>query len=63
MAGDIFVGRQREMETLIAALDDAIAGRSRLLMLAGEPGIGKTRMTQELASYAEQQGAQVLWGG
>ena len=31
-------------------------------MLAGEPGIGKTRTTQELASYAETRGAQVLWG-
>ena len=31
-------------------------------MLAGEPGIGKTRTTQELASYAENRGAQVFWG-
>ena len=59
---DVFVGRQLEMDTLITALDDAVAGRGRLVMLAGEPGIGKTRMTQELASYAENQGALVLWG-
>jgi tetratricopeptide (TPR) repeat protein len=31
-------------------------------MLVGEPGIGKTRMAQELSAYAEQRGAQVLWG-
>jgi len=31
-------------------------------MLAGEPGIGKTRTAQELAALAETQGAQVLWG-
>ncbi len=31
-------------------------------MLAGEPGIGKTRTAQELASHAETLGAQVLWG-
>ncbi len=31
-------------------------------MLVGEPGIGKTRTTQELALYAEKLGAQVLWG-
>ena len=31
-------------------------------MLVGEPGIGKTRTTQELASYAESRGAQVFWG-
>jgi len=57
-----FVGREREMGELRAALEDAMSGRGRLVLLAGEPGIGKTRMTQELASHAEQQGAQVLWG-
>ena len=31
-------------------------------MLVGEPGIGKTRTTQELASYAENRGAKVFWG-
>ena len=39
-----------------------MAGHGRLVMLAGEPGIGKTRTTQELASFAQEQGAQVLWG-
>ena len=56
------VGRQREMAELRAALDDAMAGRGRMVMLAGEPGIGKTRTAQELASHAESLGAQVLWG-
>ena len=31
-------------------------------MLVGEPGIGKTRTTQELETYAKMRGAQVLWG-
>ena len=31
-------------------------------MLAGEPGIGKTRIAQEFVSHAESSGAQVLWG-
>ena len=31
-------------------------------MLSGEPGIGKTRTAQELAAYAKEHGAQVLWG-
>ncbi|MGH2544143.1 MAG: ATP-binding protein, partial [Ardenticatenaceae bacterium] len=57
-----FVGRQRELATLVAALDDALAGRPRLLMLVGEPGIGKTRTAQELASIAGECGANVLWG-
>lgn len=58
----IFVGRQREMAELMAALDDALSGQSRLVMLVGEPGIGKTRTAQELASHAEGRGVQVLWG-
>ena len=48
-----FFGRQREMADLRTALDDAISGHGRLVMLAGEPGIGKTRTAQELASYAQ----------
>ena len=58
----VFVGRQREMAELKAPLDDAMSGRGRLVMLAGEPGIGKTRTAQELAAYAEGKGCQVLWG-
>ena len=50
------------MAVLNEALDDAMSGHGRLVMLAGEPGIGKTRTAQELASYAEAQGARVLWG-
>ncbi len=57
-----FVGRQREMGELKAALDDAMPGQGRLALLVGEPGIGKTRTAQELASHAETSGAQVLWG-
>ena len=57
-----FVGRQREIGELVSALDEAIAGRGRLVMLAGEPGIGKTRTAQELAAIAEHRGVQVLWG-
>ena len=33
-----------------------------MLLLVGEPGIGKTRTTEELATYARMRGAQVLWG-
>ena len=55
-----FVGRQREMGLLTAALVDALSGQGRLVMLVGEPGIGKTRTAQELADYAQSQGAQVL---
>ena len=62
LAGGVFVGRQREMGDLKAALEDALAGRGRLVTLVGEPGSGKTRTAQELATYAGLRGAQVLWG-
>ena len=50
------------MDELRAGLDDALSGSGRLLLLMGEPGIGKTRMAEELATYARLRGAQVLLG-
>ncbi len=47
-----FVGRQREMAELKAALEDALSGRGRLVTLVGEPGIGKTHTAQELVARA-----------
>ena len=50
------------MAQLKGAFDDAVSGQGRMVMLAGEPGIGKTRIAQELSSFAESQGAKVFWG-
>jgi DNA-binding CsgD family transcriptional regulator len=47
---------------LRAALDEALSRRGRGVMIAGEPGIGKTRTAQEFSEYAAQKGATVLWG-
>ena len=58
----IFVGRQVEMAELKAALDSSMSGHGRMVMLAGEPGIGKTRTARDLAAHAETLGAQVHWG-
>ena len=58
-----FVGREREMERLETALARAMNGEGRMLMLAGEPGIGKTRTAEELVHRARETGAEVLWGG
>ena len=49
LAGGVFVGREQEMKQLHAGLNDATSGHVRLVMLVGEPGSGKTRMTQQLA--------------
>lgn len=60
--GQIFVGREREMIALTSALEHALDGHGRLIMLAGDPGIGKTRTAQEFAVEAGKRGATVLWG-
>ena len=43
-SGNAFVGRQHEFGMLQAALDEAVEGHGRLVMLSGEPGIGKKVM-------------------
>ena len=57
-----FVGRVQEMAELKVALDDALVGRGGLVMLVGEPGIGKTRLTEELTASARDRGALVAGG-
>ncbi len=57
-----FVGRERELSELQAGLLEAAGGRGRLFLVAGEPGIGKTRLAEELAATAAERGAPVLWG-
>ncbi len=56
------VGRERELGRLIARLHDVSSGRGGLVLLAGEAGIGKTRLAEEAAAVAEREGAFVLWG-
>jgi tetratricopeptide (TPR) repeat protein len=60
--GATFVGRERELAALARGLDDAFAGRGRLFMVSGEPGIGKSRLAEELAERARSRGARVLVG-
>jgi class 3 adenylate cyclase/tetratricopeptide (TPR) repeat protein len=56
-----FVGRQEELSRLTALVADAAAGHGGLVFLAGEPGIGKTRLTEELIEAAADSFS-VLWG-
>jgi DNA-binding SARP family transcriptional activator len=57
-----FVGRASELAELEGGLADAFAGRGRLFLLGGEPGIGKSRLADELIAAADTRGAQVLVG-
>ena len=58
----VFVGRDAPMRELRGALADAFAGRGRLIVLVGEPGIGKTRICTELSKEAATRGA-IVFGG
>ncbi len=60
-ARTVFVGRQDETEELLAGLEDVVDGHGRLFVIDGEPGIGKTRLAEELAVHAPEHGALVLW--
>jgi len=57
-----FVGRDGELMTMHSAVDAALGGRGAMLMIVGEPGIGKTRLAEEAGVYARLRGAQVLLG-
>jgi predicted ATPase len=59
---DPLVGRERELAQIAAALDGATAGRGQLVLLAGEPGIGKTSLADRAAALAAARGFTVLWG-
>ena len=55
-------GRDPELATLRRWLAEALAGQGRLVVLTGPPGIGKTRLAEELADGARRAGPRVLWG-
>ena len=57
-----FVARERELDVLRAAWQQARGGARRLVLVAGEPGIGKTRLTSEFAREAHAEGT-VLYAG
>ena len=57
-----FVGREALLDVLASRYADAQAGTRQFVLLAGEPGIGKTRLATELARRAHHDGATVLYG-
>jgi tetratricopeptide (TPR) repeat protein len=57
-----FVGRARELAILRAALDDARAGRGRVVLITGDAGVGKSWLAEELANEVRSLGLHVAWG-
>ena len=62
VTSDRLIGRQDELAELRAALGAAVAGRPSLALVAGESGVGKTRLVRELAAHAREAGGLVLCG-
>ena len=57
-----FVGRERELDEAEAALPTAGSAGGRAVLIVGAPGIGKTRLAEELSERAEAAGVRVAWG-
>ena len=62
LVAGILVGRESEVDELRGGLDATVAGRGRLFLLAGEPGIGKSRLADEVIRQARERRARVLVG-
>jgi DNA-binding CsgD family transcriptional regulator/tetratricopeptide (TPR) repeat protein len=63
VAASHFVGRATELGQLQAAFDSARAGDPVTLCVAGEAGVGKTRLVTRFAEQVREAGGQVLMGG
>ena len=61
--GDVgFVGRARQVEQLVLAVQEAAAGASPVILVAGEAGVGKSRLVAEVGSRLHAGGTTVLYG-
>lgn len=59
---DPFVGRDYALAQLSAALDRALSGTGQLFVVAGDAGIGKTRIVSEFDRLAQARGVRSWWG-
>jgi predicted ATP-dependent serine protease len=57
-----FVGRDAERASLRRLVDDALAGHGRLALVAGEPGVGKSRLVAEIGDEAQARGCRCSLG-
>ncbi len=56
------VGRERELAEALTFWQRAASGEGQMLLVSGEPGVGKTRFVRELTAQAQTSGATVLVG-
>ena len=59
----VFIGRRAELDRLEESFDRAALGLPSLVLLAGEAGVGKSRLVSEFSARAEAAGAAVITGG
>jgi DNA-binding SARP family transcriptional activator len=57
-----FFGRGRELAGLLEGLEGALRGEASVFLVAGEPGIGKSSLIDEIGRRARARGAKVVWG-
>ncbi len=61
-SGAAFVGRAAELGELRLSLEQALGGTASVVVVGGEPGIGKTELARVIAEEAERRGGVVAWG-
>ena len=57
-----FVGRSAEQQKLVALLDSVSRGEGALVLIGGEPGVGKTRLASEILEEGKSRGLLTLTG-
>jgi DNA-binding CsgD family transcriptional regulator/transcriptional regulator with XRE-family HTH domain len=58
----LLIGREAELTRVLNALEAVNAGQGRIVLLSGEPGIGKTRLGREVLAHAARIGMRILVG-